>query len=440
MAILDTSIVNVALPTLSHQLNASASQSIWVTNAYQLGSVMLLLPLAAFGEMLGYRRVYMTGMAVFTLASAICIFAPTLQILCAGRALQGMGAAGVMSMTAALVRHTFPGRLMGRALGGNAFVIAASAAAAPSVAAAILSVGDWRWLFAANIPLCVFALALGPTMLPRSRLSRRPLDVVSALLSAVLFGALVIGAELVGRNDRLLLGCGLLAASAASAVILVRRSWAQPAPLFPIDLLRIPLFGLSILSSTLAFGAQLMGSISLPFLLQLGLGRSVVETGFLVTPWAIATVLAAPLSGILADRLPGAILNSAGLVAMAAGMFLLAAMPADIDNLGVIWRSAICGAGFGFFQTPNTRTVVLVAPHSRSGATGGALATARTIAQSLGAVAVALLFSALPLGPASRWALAIAGGLSVAGAVVSSLRLRHALPSDKAASDAIYPD
>ncbi|MDB5461392.1 MAG: transporter [Caulobacteraceae bacterium] len=430
MAVLDSSIANVALPTLARQLNTTAAESIWVINAYQLGMVMLLLPLAACGETLGYRRVYMTGMTVFTLASIVCIVAPSLPILALGRGLQGMGAAGIMSMNAALVRHTYPRRMIGRALGGNAFVVGVSTAAAPAVASAILSVASWRWLFAVNVPFCIFVLALGVFALPRSETVERPFDRVGAVLSAVLFGALVFGADLISRDAHLLLGCGLLALAAVCGVLVVRRGWDQSAPLFPVDLLRIPLFGLSIATSTASFCAQLIAGVSLPFLFQRGLGRSMVETGILMTPWPIGTALAAALAGVLADRIPSAVLNSAGLLVMAAGLFLLAAMPPGIDNLGIIWRAAVCGVGFGFFQSPNNRTIVLSAPRTRSGAIGGALATARTIGQSLGAVLVAILFRALPLVQASRWALIAAGGLGVAGALVSSLRLGHAMPAD----------
>jgi DHA2 family multidrug resistance protein-like MFS transporter len=436
MAVLDTSIANVALPTLAHELNATAAESIWVVNAYQLGSVMLLLPLAAVGERLGYRRIYMAGMAVFTLASAICIFAPSLAVLALGRGLQGMGAAGVMSMNAGLVRHSYPRRMMGRVLGGNAFIIALSTAAAPTVASTILSLANWRWLFAVNIPLCAFVLSFGALVLPRSETVKRAFDAVSALLSATLFGGLVMGADVVGRGDRPLLGWGLLAVAGVSAALALRRAWDQPAPLFPVDLLRIPVFGLSIATSTASFAAALIGSVSLPFLFQRGLGRDVVQTGLLMTPWPIATALASGVAGILADKLPGAILNSAGLLAMAAGLWLLAAMPMDVDNLGVVWRTALCGAGFGFFQSPNNRTMILSAPRSRSGAMGGALSTARTTGQSLGAVLVAMLLRAMPLNQADHWALIAAGILAVAGAAVSSLRLGRRLSSDSPVADA----
>ncbi len=435
MALLDSSIANVALPSLGRQLNATAAESIWVINAYQLGMVMLLLPLAACGEMIGYRRIYMTGMAVFTLASGICIFAPSLTVLAVGRGLQGMGAAGIMSMNAALTRHTFPRRMIGRALGGNAFVVGVSTAAAPSVASAILSVASWRWLFAVNIPFCALVLATGAFALPRHTLAKRPYDMIGAVISAALFGALVFGADLVSRGSSVVFGCLLLAVAAVCAVAVVRRGWDNPAPIFPVDLLRIPVFGLSIATSTASFCAQLVASISLPFLFQRGLGRSVVETGILMTPWPIGTALSASVAGVLAEKLPSAILNSVGLLVMAAGLFLLAAMPSDVDNLGIIWRTAMCGAGFGFFQSPNNRTMVLSAPRARSGATGGALATARTTGQSLGAVLVAMLFRALPLTEANRWALMAAGGLGVAGAIVSSLRLGHDMPSELLADD-----
>jgi DHA2 family multidrug resistance protein-like MFS transporter len=433
MSVLDSSIANVALPTLAHQLNTTASQSIWVINAYQLGMVMLLLPLAACGEMLGYRRIYMTGMTAFTLASIICIFAPNLLVLALGRGLQGAGAAGMLSMNSAMVRHVYPRRLIGRALGANAFIVGASTAAAPPVASAILAVASWRWLFAVYVPFCLFVLAVGVFALPRVESIRRPFDTAGAVLSATLFGALVFGADLVSRNVDIGLGCVLLLLAIVCGVLVVRRGWNQSAPLFPIDLLRIPLFGLSIATSTASFCAQITAAISLPFLFQRGLGRSVVEIGVLMTPWPIGTAVAAALAGVLADRIPSAILNSAGLLVMAGGLLLLAFMPMDVDNLGIIWRTAICGAGFGFFQSPNNRTMVLSAPRSRSGATGGALATARTIGQSFGAVIVAMLFRALPMSQANRWALIAAAGLGVAGAVVSSLRLGRSMPAEAGA-------
>src|ERR1700744_550319 len=176
MSVLDTSIANVALPTLAGELHATASESIWVINAYQLGMVMLLLPLAACSERVGYHRVYLMGMVAFALASMVCVFAPNLLVLALGRGLQGMGAAGIMGMNAGLLRRILPHRMMGKALGANAFVIGTMTAAAPTIASAILALGSWRWLFAVNAPFCAFALALGPFVLPPNAVERRRFD------------------------------------------------------------------------------------------------------------------------------------------------------------------------------------------------------------------------------------------------------------------------
>jgi DHA2 family multidrug resistance protein-like MFS transporter len=436
MSVLDGSIANLALPTLAHQLDATASQSIWVINAYALGMVMLLLPLAACGEILGYGRIYLAGMAAFTLASGICIFAPTMTVLCLGRALQGAGAAGMMSMNAALLRTVYPARLLGRGLGTNAFCIGVSAAAAPTVASAILSVASWRWLFAVNIPFCIAGLGVGLRYLPKGNRAPRPFDMTSAVLSAILFGALVFGADLVSRRDNVWLGAGLLILSAVCAVAVMRRGWNQTAPLFPIDLLRIPVFGLSLATSTLSFGAQLIAGVSLPFLFQLGLGRTVVQTGLLMTPMPIGTALASMAAGRLSERLPGTLLNLIGLGAMSASLFLLATMPAGVDTLGIVWRTALCGAGFGFFQAPNNRIIVLAAPRARSGATGGSLSTARTTGQSLSAVLISVLFLWLPLVQASHWALVAAGVMALLAAGVSSLRIGREVIHEAADRDA----
>src|SRR6185369_14033141 len=147
MSVLDSSIANVALPAIARDLHATPSASIWVVNAYQLAMVTALLPLSALGEIIGYRRVYVVGLAVFTLASAACAAATSLPVLAAARVLQGLGAAGLMSVNPALVRFTFPRVMLGRGLGLNALVVALSAAAGPTVASGILAAASWPWLF-----------------------------------------------------------------------------------------------------------------------------------------------------------------------------------------------------------------------------------------------------------------------------------------------------
>src|SRR5579859_1891904 len=160
ISVLDSTIVNVALPTLARDFRTSNAASVWVINSYQVAILIALLPLAALGEIVGYRRVSQWGLALFTAASLACAIAPTLGVLGIARIVQGLGAAGVMSVNSALVRFTYPQRMLGRAIGINAFSVAVAAAIGPTVASAILAVAQWRWLFAVNVPIGVLTIAV----------------------------------------------------------------------------------------------------------------------------------------------------------------------------------------------------------------------------------------------------------------------------------------
>lgn len=424
MSVLDGAIANVALPTIARELNASAASSIWIVNAYQLAITVTLLPLAALGDRLGYRRVYMVGLAVFTLGSLGCALSQTLEQLTTARILQGLGAGGIMSINSALVRFTYPKRLLGRGIGLNALVISVAAAIGPTVASAILARATWEWLFAINVPIGVLAIAIAARALPRTLGSARRFDGVSALLNGVAFGFLILGAESLAREG-LAAGLWKLGVGAVAAIVLVRRELRQEAPLVPFDLLRIPIFGLSIATSVVSFAAQMTAFVGLPFYFQTVMGRSAVDTGLLMTPWPLAVGVAAPLAGRLADRYRAGALGGVGLTVFAAGLFALALMPSDASNLDIAWRMALCGLGFGFFQAPNNRAMVTSAPMHRSGAAGGALATARLLGQTAGAVTTAVFFHVAGTH-ATTTALATAGVLAVLAALVSLSRLKLA--------------
>ena len=417
MAVLDTAIANVALPAIARDLHAAAAASIWVVNAYQLTILVTLLPLAALGEIVEYRRVFMAGLVMFVLASIGCTFARTLPELAGARAIQGLGAAGIMSVNGALVRFTYPNDELGRGLGLNALVISVAAVIGPSLASAILAVAPWPWLFAVNVPTGVLALLVARPSLPRSPRSGKRLDWIAAGLNVVAFGLLFSGVDLATRRG-VWLGGGAMAVGAVAAVALVRRSLSQASPLAPVDLMRNRLFSLTVLTSVASFAAQALAFVALPFHLQLDLHASQVATGLLITPWPLAVGVAAPVAGRLADRYPAAILGGIGLAALALGLTLLALAPAHVGSFGVGWRMALCGLGFGFFQAPNNRTMLSAAPRSRSGAAGGMLATARLTGQTAGATLTAVLFRASGHGPI----LAIgAGALFAAAACAVSL-------------------
>jgi MFS transporter, DHA2 family, multidrug resistance protein len=418
MAVLDGSIANVALPTIASDLGASPATSVWIVNAYQLTITILLLPLAALGDRIGYRRVYIPGLALFTLGSAGCALAHGLTSLIAARVFQGVGAACIMSMNAALVRATYPAKMLGRGIGYNALVLSISAAAGPTLAAIILSVASWPWLFLINLPIGVAAVIVGCKALPHVRGHGHPLDWVAALLGAAMMGCTIFGAETFARESNLA-GVALIAIGIASGFLLVWREWGDPAPLFPVDLLKIRIFRMSIGTSTVSFAAQMLAYVTLPFLFQSVLSRSAFETGLLMTPWPLALGVVAPVAGRLADRVRAGLIGGIGLAIFAFGLFMLSQLGTHPGTFDIAWRMAVCGIGFGLFQSPNNRTIVSSAPRHRSGAAGGMLATARLLGQTSGAVAVGVAFhlAGVRVGPhllaASAVAALVAAGLSL---------------------------
>lgn len=426
MAVLDSSIANVALPTIARELHAPAAVSIWIINSYQLAITALLLPLAALGDRIGYRRVYLPGLGVFIIGSIGCALAHGLATLIAARMFQGIGAAAIMSMNAALVRATYPQGMLGKGMGYNALVLSISAAAGPTIAALILSMGSWSWLFLINVPIGVAALVIGMRALPHTTGHGGRPNYLSAALSAVMLSTLVFGIESLAR-DEVRTGLPVLAAALISGAMLLRREWRRPQPLLPLDLLRIPVFSLSIAASLTTFAAQMLAFVVLPFTLQQVLDRDVMQTGLLMTLWPLAVGVTAPLAGRLADRYPAGLLGGIGLGVFALGLLALSGLNNASHNADVMWRMALCGAGFGFFQSPNNRTMVTAAPRARSGAAGGMLATARLLGQTCGAVAVAAGFHWLGMdsGPALLRSAAVA---AVCAAGFSLLRLRVTKP------------
>ncbi|MBS0364690.1 MAG: MFS transporter [Proteobacteria bacterium] len=425
LSVLDVSIVNVALPTIAREFAVTSAQSIWIVNAYQLGVLMALLPLASLGEIAGFRRVFRGGLAVFLLASLACVTSPDLVLLAAARFVQGLGAAAIFGSIAALVRLTYPAAWLGRALAINAFVVATCAAAGPALASLILALGTWRWLFGINLPIGGLALILAARVLPDSDRAARALPLASVLLYAgslglLLFGLQELAAEAAGGLTALLIGGG-----AVLAVALVRHELPRPAPVVPFDLLRNRTFTLSVCTSICTFAAQASALISLPFELQ-RMGYSAVQTGLHMTPWPLALALTAPFSGRLADRYPPGILCATGLGLLSCGLALLAFFPAGGGSAQLHWRMAVCGVGFGLFQAPNNRALISAAPRARSGAAGGMLSASRLLGQTLGAAGVAVLFrTSGPAGPAR--ALAMAAVLAACAAAVSLTRQAPAI-------------
>jgi DHA2 family multidrug resistance protein-like MFS transporter len=392
MSVLDSSVANIALPTIAHELNTTPATSIWVVNAYQLAVTVSLLPLASLGDIVGYRRVYWWGLALFTAASAACAASQSMPELIGARVLQGFGGAGIMSVNTALVRFIFPRAMLGRGIGFIAFIVAASSATGPTVAAVILSVATWHWLFAVNVLPGILALWLAARVLPRTPQSGHRFDLLGALLNAATLGVLIYAVDELGRGERFAWSAAELAAAVLFGAIFIGRELTRTAPILPIDLFHRPIFTLSVGTSICSYTAQMTAFVSLPFLFQDVGHFSQVATGLLMTPWPAVVVVVAPIAGRLSDRSRPTLLGAMGLAVMTVGMALLLFLPAHAGWVDIGWRMAVAGFGFGFFQSPNNRLLIGSAPAERSGAASGMMSTARLLGQTLGSATVALMF------------------------------------------------
>jgi DHA2 family multidrug resistance protein-like MFS transporter len=418
---LDGAIANIALPTIARELSASSAATVWVVNSYQLAVVICLLPAAACGEILGVKRVYAFGLILFTLGSVACAFSPTLGILVASRVVQGIGGSCVAALGPAQVRTIYPRALIGSSLALVALVVAVAGAVGPTVASLILSIATWPWLFLVNLPVGLLAVPLFIAMAPASPGQARPFDRAGAFLNAIALGLIVIGVGGLG-GARPGLALAELVTGLLCFMLLVRHQARRNAPLLPLDLMRIPIFALSIGTAICSYAAQILAYISLPFLFQTVMHRSAVETGLLVTPWPVLVAVAAPIAGRLTARYPTSALSAIGLGLLMAGLLTLAALPAAPAAWDIAWRMGLCGIGFGFFQTPNNTALMTAGPVERSSAASGMVAFSRTLGWSIGSALVTLSFEIWGVH-GTVVSLAVAAGFAGLGAVCSGARL-----------------
>ncbi len=429
MSVIDGTIANVALPTIAADLQITPALSIWIVNAYQLALMTSLLSFSSLGDIYGYRRIFLLGVVLFSVTSLGCALADSFWTLTLARALQGFGAAAITSVNTAILRIIYPRRFLGRGMGINALVVAVSIAAGPSLAAAILSLGSWNWLFAINVPIGICTFIVGTMYLPFNPVKpvKRTFDKLSSLGNAFTFGLLIIVLEgIAHKQSPVFIGLEIIALLLIG-YLFVKRQLSQAFPLLPVDLLKIPIFSLSVASSVCSFTGQMLAMTSLPFFLQNTLGKNEVETGLLLTPWPIATMWMAPLAGRWVEKIHPGLLGSIGMGIFATGLFSLSLLPEDPATGDIVWRMMLCGGGFGMFQTPNNSTLISSAPANRSGGASGMLGTARLVGQTTGATLVAMIFG-LVKDNSTHTCLLLAAGFAVAAGVISSLRLSKPSP------------
>ncbi|MET0748217.1 MAG: MFS transporter, partial [Rhizobium sp.] len=408
-------------PSIAASLGAAASDTVWVVSGYQLAVLVALLPCGALGEIYGPRRVFLLGVMAFTVASAACAFADTLPMLVGARFVQGLGAGAIMALAMMNLRLAVPQRLLGTIIGINAMTIAISAAAGPGVAGAILSVASWPWLFAVNIPLGAIVLLAGSLLASRPG-QPRPLNVAAMATNTLMFILFFCGAERIATAPAL--GVALIAAALLSLVALLRLERNSAAPIVPTDLLAQPAFRFAVIASIACFTGQMLSYVALPFYLQHSLHMTPVLAGLYMMPWPAATIVIAPISGRLADRFKTAWLCAAGGALLAIGLLIAGLCPSDPDGIAFLVGTVIAGIGFGLFQTPNNRTLLLSAPKARSGAAGAMQGTARLLGQTVGAISMSIIFETVPTTAAPATALVLAGLCAAVAGAVSLSRAR----------------
>ena len=388
ITVLDATMSNVALPAISAALDIPASQSIWVVLAYSLTVVGCLLPLSALAERVGFRAMYMAGMGIFLIASITAALSSNMVHLIASRVGQGLGSAMLMCLFGGILRNTYPLSRLSAGISLNAFTVGMMAVLGPTLGALLLQWFSWPAIYLVNIPLCILSL-FGVRFLPDVPRRSGQFDWFACALSAALFALALYGLDSLGRHPAQAALCLLLAALLAWAI--VRRSWGQPAPVVPIDLLRIRSVGYSVAASALFFAAQTGAFVALPFYFKAAYGSSYAQVGLYLGAWAIGGALMAPVSAYATARYPVAILCAIGAVVMISGLTGLLLAPADA-HLWLIICMFSGGIGFGFFQTPNNRAMLGGAPRHRSGAAGGMQATTRVFGQGVGTAFVGLAF------------------------------------------------
>ena len=357
---------------------------------------MLLLPLSSAGDLYSYRKTFLTGVVIFTSASVLCAASQNFAMIIASRAIQGIGAACVMSVNIALTRLIYPREVLGRGLALNAMVIAIATAAGPTIAGSILSIASWHWLFLINVPFGIVAFILGKRLLPRNlpRQDKTGYDWVSGIENTVVFGLIFYSLGSFARKGDTVTNICLLLAGLAVGVLYVRRQLNRRNPMLPVDLFGIRLYSLSIITSVCSFIALNVAMIALPFLFLNSYGFSEITTGLLMTPWPLATMIVSPLAARFVEKHNPGKTAAAGMAVYAAGITLLLLLPdSGVRVWDIAWRMVVCGIGFGLFQTPNNIVMVIATPIKRTGGAGGMQSTARLVGQTLGATIVTVVFA-----------------------------------------------
>ena len=393
---LGTSIANVGLPTLARAFNASFQEVQWIVLAYLLAITIVIVSVGRLGDIIGRRRLLLAGMFLFTLASVLCGIAPTLWLLIAARAVQGLGAAIMMALTMAFVGETVPKAKTGNAMGLLGTMSAIGTALGPSLGGVLIAGLGWRAIFLVNVPLGVLTFLLAHRYLPpdrrRPKADRAGFDHVGTLLLALTLAAYAL-AMTIGRGSFGPLNIALLLTAVFGVGLFVLAETRAASPL-----IRLAMFGDRALSASLAMSAlvstMMMATLVVgPFYLSRALGLDAALVGLVLSVGPLVVALTGVPAGRIADRFGAQRVTIVGLIAIAAGSFILSIMPATLGIPGYIAPIVVITVGYALFQTANNTAVMTDIRPDQRGVISGMLNLSRNLGLITGASVMGAVFA-----------------------------------------------
>jgi EmrB/QacA subfamily drug resistance transporter len=446
LSTMDSSMINVALPSIMRSFGTTLPRTEWVVLIYLLTITVSLLFWGRVGDQFGKGVVYLTGMFVFSVGSMACYLSATLAQLIFFRFIQALGAAMMMATGPAIIKMFFPIGQLGLALGLVGIATSIGLMTGPVISGILIHSYSWRAIFLVTVPVSVAVFLagwfylrpqVGDRKMKKSALS---FDWYGMLLWTGMLTVLVLlSTHYKGVSAQLLVFEGV--AFFLLLILFVKTESRHLAPLLPLTLLRDRSFFIAIFCAALSFAVLFVVLILMPFYLDYVLGLPVKQIGFVMMAVPIAVFIVSPLSGYFYDRIGARFLTTAGLSVAALGLLLLCFLSADSSPFTVAWRLAVLGCGQALFLSPNSATVLDNVGHDQAGVSSGMLATARNLGMlvgvSLAGLVFGMVFSHLSGGldlkeygpeqvqifiPSLRITFAFTAVLSVAGAILSGLR------------------
>jgi len=400
MTTLDSSIVNIGLPSIAHTFHTGISGATeWIIIGYLVVIAAVLLTFGRLADMIGRKPIFLAGLVVFVLGSVLCGMAPSLLFLILARLFQGIGGALIFSVNIAMITSTFPSHERGLALGLNAVVVSLGVATGPTLGGIITQYLTWRWIFYVNVPISLLVLLAGLYFYREQRPQwgqHGRFDPLGAMVLAIGLAALTLGLSF--GQEWGWLSPGTLGALGISLVMLSIGVYVESHaehPIVNLALVTNRVFAFANISFMLCMMALFAPGFLLPFYFEQLRGFSTIQTGLMLTPLPLMIAATAPVSGWLADRFGSRWLSPLGLAIVCFGLFLLSQINAQSPSWDIIWRLTVIGIGQGLFQSPNTRTMMGAAPRDAQGEASGLLATGRVIGQSMSVALTGTVFAAL---------------------------------------------